>query len=278
MTAIDACTYATVGAYTGKVIVERDGQFAEARATITATQQPVTPPSTTIPPIMQKGEWKLEIGPAGRTLMRGHIESVTADSIKIRTWGGVWTVRVLPGAEIIPRVGAQLFDLTRFQPGDYVGINGTIVRDQPLTIEARVIRNWTEKREIAFERKMNHEYLKRLIKDNRISDSLTGRVFEGTVGSISGTSFTLSDRGVATTIETNGATRFVDRNYATIALGSITVGDRVRVYGDVTSSSSILAQVVRDTSLPVVPAFSSSNGKSKSLDDRWKFRGREERR
>lgn len=267
LTAIDACTYATAGTYTGKVIVERGGVFAESRAVITATQQPVTPPSTTTPPVMQKGEWKLEIGPAGRTLMRGHIDSVTADSLKIRTWGGVWTVRVLPGAEITPRVGIQLFDLNRFQPGDYVGISGTIVRDLPLTIDARVIRNWTEKREIALEKKQNHEFLKRLIKDDRISDSLTGRVFEGTVGSISGTSFTLSDRGVATTVETNGETRFVDRNYLTMTFGNIAVGDRIRIYGDVTSSSTILARIVRNTSLPVIPSSSFSNGKPKFSDD-----------
>ena len=275
MNANDACSYATPGTYTGKVIVERQGIFAEARTTITVTQQSITPPSTTTPPIMQRGDWKLEVGPGGRTLMRGHIDSVTSDSIKVRTWGGVWTVRVLPGAEIIPRVGAQFFDLTRFQPGDYVGVNGIIVRDMQLTIDARIVRNWTEKREIQRERKLNHEFLKRLIKDDKVSDSLTGRVFEGTVGSTTGTTFTLSDRGVATTIETSSSTRFVDRNYATIAFGDIRVGDRVRVYGDVTSASSILAEVVRDISLPVNSSSSSfSNGKIKFGDDKNKNKGR----
>lgn len=87
----------------------------------------------------------LEVGPKGKALLRGTIQSVssstssTTGSIVVKTWGGNWTVVVYPDTEIVPKGNFP----GGFQVGDYIGVRGQIDPDKTLTVDATVLRNWS---------------------------------------------------------------------------------------------------------------------------------------
>jgi hypothetical protein len=249
---MDLCGYSSAGTYTAKAVAMRGGLAAEARTTITVTAPtpppaPAPAPAPTTTPVMQKGEWKLEIGPSGRVLLRGNLDSVSGNTLKVKSWGGIWTVRVPAGAEVLAH-DARITDLTQLQSGDYVGVQGLVSSTEIMTIDGKVVRNWTERKRIMQDKKDNEKLWKRLIKDTRNDDLMSDRIVEGTVGTTSGNSFTLTDGGVTITVNTTASTKFIDKNWASITLADIKIGNRVRVFGDVTGATSITAEVVRNTS------------------------------
>lgn len=94
-----------------------------------ATQQP-----------QQGYETKVEIAPSGKTLLRGIVESVSDSLIRVKSWGGLWLVNIRGDAE---RIGMTNGASIGMVPGDYVGIQGSIVPEEERTIEATVVRDWT---------------------------------------------------------------------------------------------------------------------------------------
>ena len=259
-----------VAAVVGVAVLAGGASLALAEATSTSTSTSsgatTTPVVTTTPPLptIDKREYKLEIGPKGRVnVMRGNIESISGDTIKVRTWGGVWTVKVLSGTEIIPRpLGATM--LSRFGVGDYVGVQGKISTTADFTIESGVLRNWTERKELQDDRKENHKEVNDLIKDVRkqAEDALKearkkaeaaakniARTYEGKAGAVTGTSFVFVKEGNTITVNTSSSTKFINKNWNTIAFSDIQSGDSIRVFG-LLASSTINAEVVRDVSVP----------------------------
>lgn len=78
------------------------------------------------------------ISPRGDVLMRGTIESVTADTLTIKSWGGVWTVKTSPVTEVIGPTNT----LADFKVGDIAGVRGDMAHDASFTIEAKTVRAW----------------------------------------------------------------------------------------------------------------------------------------
>lgn len=223
----------------------------DGTATTTPPVATTTPPTQT--PVDAPGEWKLEVGPKGQALLRGHIVSVSGSTIVVKSWGGQWTVVVGSGTEILPRRG-QAANLSDFLPGDYVGVSGTISASSPNSVNAKVIRNRTEARRETEERKENKELLEKRVKEEKDKrDALlasVGKIMEGKVASVatSSTSFALVVKDKTYDVTTSSSTKFVDERWRTISFASIAEGHKVRVFG-IVSGSTISAEVVRDTSV-----------------------------
>ncbi len=242
-----------------------EGATSTSSTSTTATTTPNPTPVPPSPPAIDKRDYKLEVGPHGWMLLRGNIEAVSSSTLKVRSWGGVWTVNLVSGAEVIPHeTGSR--NIREWAVGDYVGVQGTVVSSADWTVDGKVVRNWTNRRRLQEEAKSIREEVKDKFKDaennlkqarkeaeEKVKDTLKGmpRNYEGTAGVASGGSFTFTDeRGVTYVVTISSSTKLVNNNWLPIALGGITVGDKVRVFGGV-SSSTLAAEVIRDVSLPL---------------------------
>ncbi len=225
--------------------------FAEDASTTTTVTSPTTPSvATPMSPVMPLGEMKLEVGPRGRVLIRGNVESVGSDYVMIKSWGGAWKVKVTASSEILPNVSGGLADLSKYAVGDYVGAQGTVSTSDAWTINATVIRDRNERRAIATERKQNEKVMRETMQEDRkAAHDAEARNYEGTVGSVDGLSMTLTHGSTSIAVTTAATTKFVNRNWATITFADVKPGDTIRVYGP-SSSSTVMAQVVRDLSIP----------------------------
>lgn len=237
--------------------------FAQTASTTTTgttatstTATSTTPTPAPLPPVMQKGEMKLEIGPKGHALIRGNVVSVGTDHVMVKSWGGTWKVKVSASTEILPRVTGTMTDLAKYAVGDYVGAQGVVSATDAWTIDAKVIRDRTERKVVKEERKDNRKEEKedrkedrKEEKDEKKKDDSDKKISEGKVDTISGTSFTMVTGSKSINVTTSSTTKFVNRNWNTISFADIRTGDSVRAYGTV-SSTTIAAEVVRDTSIP----------------------------
>lgn len=229
--------------------------FAEGASTTTTVTGSTTPPVVTpapvpVPPVMQAGEMKLEVGPKGRALIRGNVESVGSDYVMIKSWGGSWKVKVTASSEILPNVSGGLADLAKYAVGDYVGAQGAVSTTDSWTINATVIRDRTEHKANVMERKQNEKEMRETMQaDRKEAHDREARNYEGTVGSVDGLSMTLMNGSTSIAVTTSATTKFVNRNWISITIADVKAGDTVRVYGP-SSSSTVMAQVVRDLSVP----------------------------
>lgn len=184
----------------------------------------------------------VEINANGKILLRGTITSVASSSFAVKSWGGVWTVYVASDTELYPKV-TGINDLSYFKVGDMIGVRGSVVENATLTINARLVRNWTERKEKRDEKKA----VKDIMRDSR--ENGVGRVFVGDVGAIASTSFVFTSDGKNFTVNTSGTTKLLNKTWLPIVYADIHQGDHVNVFGTA-ASSTIQATVVRDTSLP----------------------------
>src|SRR3989338_4234786 len=186
-------------------------------------------------PLVQKvPNMVLEVGPSGRTLIRGTVTAVGTDSLTVKSWGGLWVVNVSSTTKLAPRV-----DMAQFAVGDFVGAQGVMSTAADWTINATLVRNWTIRQTI----NDNKKEIKTMIK------SVTARNWQGVVvGDVNADgSFKLQVGGTTYDIKLATGAKVVDKNYFTLASGSIKAGDTVRVYGPA-QDTTITASVVRDVS------------------------------
>lgn len=82
---------------------------------------------------------------SGNALIRGVVQSVSAEKVTIATWGGVWTIRSAgEGATtVLPAGPSGTSDLSLIAVGHFVGAEGIIATDEPATITAAFVRDWT---------------------------------------------------------------------------------------------------------------------------------------
>ncbi|MBU6500363.1 MAG: hypothetical protein KGJ89_00845 [Patescibacteria group bacterium] len=185
-----------------------------------------------------------EAGPAGRVLLRGTIDSVSANLLTVKSWGGDWTVNVGSGAEVLPVAAGN--DLTQFKTGDFVGVQGTVSQSANWTVDATLVRDWTYRQAVNQERQQNVQSIRQTIQSG------TPRNFQGTAGAVSGSTFTLTVNGTPYTVNVAANAQVVNRNWLTLSLASIQSGDTVRVWGT-NASGTITAQIVRDVTIPALP-------------------------
>lgn len=86
------------------------------------------------------GQIMVNINPNGSVLLRGVIESIGADFIVVKSWGGVWKVKVTSATQLI-RMNA----LSNLKVGDFVGVFGSITQDGSFIINAEFVRAWGQR-------------------------------------------------------------------------------------------------------------------------------------
>ena len=203
--------------------------FAQTASTTPATQASA----------MASMQPVLSVNASGKTLLRGTIESVSATSITVQSWGGTWTVNVPASAQVLPQGVA----LSSFQQGDFVGVQGTIDSSGNWTVDATLVRDWTQRQAISQQVQQNVQNIK--------STTGTGpRNYAGTVSNLSGQTFTLTTSGgTSYSVSLTGSAEVVQKNYRTLDFTQVQNGDSVRVWGTA-ASSSITASIFRDLSIP----------------------------
>jgi hypothetical protein len=147
----------------------------------------------------------LQVGPAGKVLMRGTIASVASGALTVTSWGGVWTVNVGSGAEVLTAAAGN--DLTQFKTGDFVGVQGTVSKSANWTIDATLVRDWTYRQVVNQERQTNVQSAHETIKSG------TPKNYVGTASNVSGSSFTLTVDGTADTVNVASGAEVVNRNW-----------------------------------------------------------------
>lgn len=203
-------------------------------------------PSGSIPPVTSsspqpKQSMVLQVGPEGRTLLRGTITTVNAGSLGVKSWGGDWTVKVSATTEIVPEAAGH--DLTKFKVGDYVGVQGLMNQTQAWTVDAKLVRDWTYRHEVREEKKQNIQAIHQTMKNE------TPRNYQGTASNVSGSTFTLTVEKIVYAVSVASNAKVLNRNFLTASLADIKNGDTVRVWG-LRTNTAIMAEIVRDISLP----------------------------
>ncbi len=105
--------------------------------------------TTNVMPARADKKMVLNIGPEGRVLLRGTISAVGTTSLTVKSWGGDWVVNVVPTTKLVPKSAT----IAQFAVGDFVGVNGLVSQSVLWTIDATLVRNWTEKKAAVAERK-----------------------------------------------------------------------------------------------------------------------------
>ncbi len=169
----------------------------------------------------------VQIGPQGNVLLRGTVVTTATGTVTVSSWGGDWTVNVLPTSQLMPGTGMTT--------GDFVGVQGTINTATPWTIDAKLVRDWSVK--------VAEQTNKEAIKD------MVARNWEGVASNVNGSAntLTLTVNGTAYNIVLAANVKVVNKLYVTLPFASIQNGDTVRVYG-AAASGTITAIVVRDVS------------------------------
>ncbi|MDE2020812.1 MAG: hypothetical protein KGJ13_10795 [Patescibacteria group bacterium] len=230
-----------------KIVAVVSAAAFTAVAAITAFAQTATVAPTAVSvPASQSQPMILQVGAAGKVLLRGTVASVSAGSLTVTSWGGAWTVNVGSGAEVLPVAAGN--DLAQFKVGDYVGVQGTVSRSAIWTVDATLVRDWTYRQAVNQERQQNVQSIHATIKNG------TPRNYVGVASNISGSSLTLTEAdGTSYTVDVALGAEVVNRNYITLPFSGIRNNDNVRVWG-VNASGTITAQIVRDVSIPATPA------------------------
>ena len=183
----------------------------------------------------------VQIGPNGNALLRGNIKTVGTDFLTVTSWGGDWMVNVSSSDAriiIIPKV-----DIAQFKAGDFVGVQGSVNKNASFTIDATIVRNWTERKEMQAAK----QEIKQMIKAQNT------RNWQGTASNVnvSARSLTLTINGTAYTVNIAVDAKIVNKKYLTIPLSDIKDGHTVRVWGP-SSDTTITASLVRDVSIEPV--------------------------
>jgi hypothetical protein len=164
----------------------------------------------------------------------------------VKSWGGKWTVRVGANTQILPKITGGTSDLSGFKVGDFVGVQGKTVDSPDWTIDATLVRNWTERQAV----KETRKEVRQIEKQGRTKG--VGSNFEGTAGTVSADSFTITlPDGKVYTVKVSADAKVVNRNFVKMNLSDIQSGDRVRFFGTIdTTALTGNASVVRDVSVP----------------------------
>lgn len=202
------------------------GAAVLAQDTVSTTQAPV---------VAKMPQQVVEIGPAGRTLLRGTVGAVGTNSLTVKSWGGDWVINISSDTKLTPRA-----DLAQFAVGDFVGVQGVASQSAAWTIDAKLVRNWTDKKEIRDDKKEVRDLIK----------SVSAKNWQGIASNVDVTAkiLTLTIDGQAYSIVLASGAKVVDVKFMAMDFNLIKNGDTVRVYGPAVDTT-ITALVVRDISV-----------------------------
>ncbi|HRH31519.1 MAG TPA: DUF5666 domain-containing protein [Candidatus Paceibacterota bacterium] len=154
---------------------------------------------------------EVHITDSGKVLVRGaKVASVSGSTITATTtWGSVamnWTVTTDSNTKLLRRYGGSSA-MTEIAVGDFISFQGNLVTGtaSPMTVLAKTIKDWSVQKKNA--------------------------TFEGTVSSISGTTFVLATKKDGNiTVSTVAGTQYM-KNGSTGAFADIAVNGKVAVTG-----------------------------------------------
>lgn len=197
---------------------------------------------TTMPPV-HAPEMMLQVGPKGNATLRGTVKTVGSNSLTVTSWGGDWTVNVSTGTEVMPDNGSKdaVSDLTQFKTGDFVGVQGMVNSSSSWTIDAKIVRDWTQQPTGMMQGKIKN------MMENK--GMMKARNYKGAVSNVTATSFTLTYGNTTLTVNFGSTTKLMNKSRSTITAADIQNGDMVRVYGPNTSGT-VAATIISDTSIP----------------------------
>ncbi len=138
---IGAAVLATVAGAAASLVLAQDmaGQANSSTAlTATAHARPMV----------------VEIGPGGKTLLRGTVSAVASNSLTVKSWGGNWVVNIITTTRLAPD---SVTSTSHFQVGDFVGVQGVVNQNADWTIDATLVRSWTEKKATATQNRDNEK-------------------------------------------------------------------------------------------------------------------------
>lgn len=207
--------------------------------TTTASVMPATYPTvgTTPAPMV------LDVDSSGSVLLRASVKSIAANSIVVDGWGGTWIIRTNAATQVISNASNAAGDVSAISVGDFVGVSGTMARDQIYTVDATLVRDWTTNPLTA-----STPSTSMTTSTSTTSTSAAVPLYTGTASAIGADSFTLTSLdGTEYTVMTDNNTVFLNTARETIAFSDITSGDSIRINGSL-SGSTITATVVRDIS------------------------------
>jgi hypothetical protein len=205
-----------------------------------AFAQTATPVAVTAPTPAASQPQVVDIGAAGKVLLRGTISAVSSGSVTVKSWGGDWTVTVPTTAEVLPQGSA----VSSFQAGDFVGVQGVIDQSASWTVTASLIRDWTARQALNQEVKAN-------VQAVRQTEAAGPRIVQGVLSNLDAAAqtFTLTNAsGTAYSVSFASGVKMLAKNWATLDFTKVNNGDTVRVYGTV-ASSAITATIFRDVSV-----------------------------
>ena len=198
---------------------------------------------------MKATQMVVQIGPEGRTLLRGTIETIGSGSLTVKSWGGNWIVNISSSTKLMPTT-----DMSKFKTGDFVGVQGMATTSGTWVIDASLIRDWTAEKVMAEAKRQEQEAKKQAqLNEKKVKElmkSVQPRNWEGVASSVNVDAKTLSltVEGVVYTINLATNAKIVNERFVAINFSAIKDGDKVRVYGP-SSNNVITAVVVRDVSV-----------------------------
>ena len=208
--------------------------------------------TTSSPTVEQK--MILEVNGNGKALLRGTVAAVSSTTLTVKGWGGNWNIVVGSDTQVLPNIAGSI-SLANFSVGDFVGVQGVVDQNNSWTINAKLVRDWTYRKEVRTEQQTNKKEVKNTEQTGRAEG--VGRIFEGTASGVSASSFTLNAKSNITyTVNLATGAKLINRLWLSLSgLGDIHDGDSIRIFATASGTSTaavITAIVVRDISLPVV--------------------------
>lgn len=188
----------------------------------------------------------VQVNADGSALIRGTVASTGAGSITINSWGGAWTIRTSNGnANVVPAGSGGASDMSALSVGDFVGAEGTVATDQPWTMDATVVRDWTTNPIVSVNTAPSGPLppltTPPLIKNPSMTVS-------GVVSNANNGTFTLTNaNGNAYTVSTGSNAFMLNSNGDSLNSGDIQNGDAVTVTG-VNTGGSVAAVTLSDMS------------------------------
>ena len=192
----------------------------------------------------------VQIGPDGRTLLRGTIDTVGSTSLTVKSWGGNWIINISSSTKLMPTT-----DISKFKAGDFVGVQGVATTSGTWAIDASLIRDWTAEKVMAEAKKQEQEAKKQAqVNEKNVQElmkSVQPRNWEGVAINVNTDAKTLTlavggDMLYSVVLTSNA--KVVNEGFMTMDFNAIKNGDKVRVYGP-SSNNVITAVVVRDVSV-----------------------------
>jgi hypothetical protein len=185
---------------------------------------------------------EVHINDNGKTLVRGaKVTAVSGGTITAATgWGAAtitWTITVGGNTQFVPR-GKGVFSVTDIALGDLISFNGMLMTTGPsLTVAADVLKDWS------------------IQKTTPQPAPVPGvqDIFQGSLQSIVSTTtlpttLTLHIGSVDYTVNVSASTQVLAANWSATTLAAFQTGDTVRVFGTLSSTTTVQGLVVRDAS------------------------------